>query len=303
MPASPALPHLPAAHALQALAVSADNAVLISVLVAAPLILVILWLADAIRPGSFSRQPGGSRDPQPVPAPVWLIAAIVTLLVGSTMQDLAGRTPTLAGHEAGSIRAMAAAALTSGIASLATGGTLIYLLLRAAPGAGLRPRWLDLPVGLSIFVICTPILLATMIAAPFFYSLLTGHDIARSAVGHETLSEILEARSDPWLIPLFVGLTVAAPIAEEIVFRLFLQTSILRLVRSSWIAVVCTSTLFAAAHWTTTNGLPPLAVLPIQFVLGLCLGLAYERTKRPLVPIVMHGAFNASQITLALLTR
>jgi membrane protease YdiL (CAAX protease family) len=39
--------------------------------------------------------------------------------------------------------------------------------------------------------------------------------------------------------------------------------------------------------------------MPSLFTLALAMGLAYERTRAPLVPITMHALFNASMIALA----
>jgi membrane protease YdiL (CAAX protease family) len=54
----------------------------------------------------------------------------------------------------------------------------------------------------------------------------------------------------------------------------------------AWLAIVLTSLLFAGIHhpWT----FPPI------FVLSVCLGFAYERSRNLWVPIVMHGTFNAT---------
>jgi membrane protease YdiL (CAAX protease family) len=60
----------------------------------------------------------------------------------------------------------------------------------------------------------------------------------------------------------------------------------------AWAAIACTS-----AAWTLTHAGPvPASALPSLFVLGLGLGLAYERTRRLGVPIAMHMLFNAINV-------
>ena len=54
----------------------------------------------------------------------------------------------------------------------------------------------------------------------------------------------------------------------------------------------------AMGHFSLVAAAP----LPI-FVLSLCLGYAYERTRNLWVPIFMHAAFNASSVVMFLFFR
>jgi membrane protease YdiL (CAAX protease family) len=98
---------------------------------------------------------------------------------------------------------------------------------------------------------------------------------------------------------ILVSILAAAPVSEELFFRVCLQTLIggwlaRRQPRwpsapTRWIAVVLTSIVFALAHgdWWA---MPPI------FVLSLCLGYAYERTGNVWTSITIHAAFNAWQL-------
>ena len=115
-----------------------------------------------------------------------------------------------------------------------------------------------------------------------------------------------------------VTAVVAAPVAEEMVFRGLIQTTLGRLFawvgrqRSTalagaaaawphtpavarWGAVVVTSALFAAVHVSAE----PAAVFPI-FVLSLGLGFVYERSGNLWMNTVTHALFNGAELVLFL---
>jgi membrane protease YdiL (CAAX protease family) len=64
-----------------------------------------------------------------------------------------------------------------------------------------------------------------------------------------------------------------------------LEMTSARAARIHWMAVLCTSIIFALIH--------PLWMSPIIFVLSLCLGYAYERTGNLWTSILIHAAFNS----------
>lgn len=88
--------------------------------------------------------------------------------------------------------------------------------------------------------------------------------------------------------------TVAAPIAEEIVFRGLLQRMIQSLTGRPSVAIVLASFAFAMVH-------EPWTIQPGVFVLSLFLGLAYFRTGSLLVPVFAHALFNFVQLILFML--
>jgi len=104
--------------------------------------------------------------------------------------------------------------------------------------------------------------------------------------------------------PLFVrfnailGAALLAPIGEELLFRGILQTACQRLVPPRWhslyhrwIAIVGVATLFGLMHLATPQQVPALIVL------GILLGILYERTGSILAPIYLHVLFNSKSLT------
>lgn len=88
------------------------------------------------------------------------------------------------------------------------------------------------------------------------------------------------------IITLWVGAVVLAPAAEELFFRGLLQTFLVSVVRSRWLAIGLTSLAFGAVHFQQPHAIGALAVL------ALFIGYAYERTGSLLPPIAIHAAFN-----------
>lgn len=86
-----------------------------------------------------------------------------------------------------------------------------------------------------------------------------------------------------------------APVCEETVFRGYLHGG-LRRVLGRGPSLFMTAALFALFH----HHLPVL--LPI-FLLGLLLGLLYERSGSLWAPIGFHALFNAGNVALSLLSR
>ena len=103
---------------------------------------------------------------------------------------------------------------------------------------------------------------------------------------------------DEWNWALIAAIVVLVPIVEELIYRVFIQSAFLRIVRSRWIAVFLTSFVFVLAHWGVLPEGGKHALAPL-FVLSVALGAAYERTGRLGVPMVMHAAFNTLNIVLA----
>ncbi len=84
-----------------------------------------------------------------------------------------------------------------------------------------------------------------------------------------------------WLV---MGITVLAPITEELLFRGIVQGE-LRRVMSEPLAIILQALIFAAYHMQPVQS--SYAILP-----GLLLGIAYAWSRSIWVPIVMHMVFN-----------
>jgi membrane protease YdiL (CAAX protease family) len=83
---------------------------------------------------------------------------------------------------------------------------------------------------------------------------------------------------------------VLAPLLEETLFRGFLLASLTRFM-PTWAAVVASSTAFGLAHLSLRD-------LPVLIALGCWLGAIYCRSRNLLTPIIVHGAWNSSVLTL-----
>src|SRR6185369_4082201 len=98
---------------------------------------------------------------------------------------------------------------------------------------------------------------------------------------------------------VLVGTAVlGAPFVEELMFRVFLQSALLRLLGRTWPSILVTSALFALVH--LGGGVRPseaYALAPL-FILSVAMGVVYERTRSALAPITMHMAFNALNVAL-----
>jgi len=97
-----------------------------------------------------------------------------------------------------------------------------------------------------------------------------------------------------------VSVVVFVPIIEEILYRGYLQSALLRYTKSPWTAVLLTSLAFTAAHvnWTDyEQGVPYYALAPL-FMLSVTMGIAFERTRHIGVPMIMHAAFNAMSVAI-----
>lgn len=259
----------------------------LGLIAAAPLILIYLWVGDVIRPGSFSRRQ--VRDVKAQPAMVWLFAALVAYMgqyVGvGVVSMFAG-----AGGEPDA-RSVAIGGLGS-----AAGGVIaacfMVRLIAAGSGErmGLRFRIADVPMGLACAAMAIPVTIATAALSVWVQQMVTGE--GPDPIAHSTLKLIAEDRWDPWVVVLIVNAVLGAPVVEELVYRALLQSTILRATGRVWAAVLATGAIFALSH---RMGGAPVAwgAIPTLFVLGVGMGLAYERTRRLAVPIAMHAAFNA----------
>ncbi len=91
---------------------------------------------------------------------------------------------------------------------------------------------------------------------------------------------------------LAVSAILIAPLVEEIVFRGFIYAVIKRYTDGIY-AALCSSLLFAIVH-LHVGTLIPLALLALFFC------YMYERTGSLWVPMVLHGLFNGTSITVML---
>lgn len=187
-------------------------------------------------------------------------------------------------------------------AGLAASGVLASLWLDRIRAAGLSAAWRDpLPAGVAC-LLGFPIILATgivsFVAASAVAGLTGGPPPDR--VAHESLRELLTPREGV-STALRVGAlafhaVVLAPVFEEIVYRLCLQSALVAAFRRSWLAIALSSAIFALVH----AGSVPLHAMPVLFGVGALCGVLFERTGRIGPAILAHAAFNALNLAMAL---
>ncbi len=103
-------------------------------------------------------------------------------------------------------------------------------------------------------------------------------------------------QNQPWLTLLVYQFMYVA-VAEEVFFRGYVQSNILRLTAAAphrhsgpqvWISVVVSAGLFAAAHFVIQGQIVSI----LTFLPGLLLGWLFVRTRSLLAPILFHGLAN-----------
>lgn len=123
-----------------------------------------------------------------------------------------------------------------------------------------------------------------LIALTLAYSLAANAAIAHVYPGFEDLVQM--PTGVKWAVLFFLLAAVFAPVAEELLFRGWIYTS-LRETIGIWAAILVTATLFALAHWESTH-LYALAVFPV----GLALGFVRERTGSIRATMTFHAVYN-----------
>jgi membrane protease YdiL (CAAX protease family) len=107
-----------------------------------------------------------------------------------------------------------------------------------------------------------------------------------------------EQMANPVFLLALVPLSfVAIGLGEELVFRNVVQKYLYESFSERG-AVLMASVAFAAVHfqqYASPNPVATLTTLGVVFTLSLALGWIYYRTENLVVPVLVHGAFNAIQ--------
>ncbi len=167
------------------------------------------------------------------------------------------------------------------------GAVYYFLKLYKAgwPAIGLkRPRWHDLAYGLSAVL-------------PYYllYLLTVGvvsHFVAGLNVNQQQNIGFTNVHGQAQLALTFVSLVVLPPLAEEILVRGFLYSSLKKALPLVW-AVIGTSAIFAAAHLPEGGAAGPLYIAALDtFVLSLVLIYLREKTGSLWASITLHAVKN-----------
>jgi membrane protease YdiL (CAAX protease family) len=233
---------------------------------------------------------------------VWLLAGILTFAAGVIGAGLGVGVRQAIGLPEDSIGGRGVVQLSSMAGAASAGGLLLRLLARATDGpgealaAGLRFRWTDIPVGAGCFLLAAPLLACASMLAVAVHTRLVGEP--PDPIAHAALRDMIDHQSSAWVWAVVGAAVVGAPLVEEIIYRVLLQSAFRALLRRPWTAIALTASVFALMHRGGEEPVPWHAVA-LLWCLGVALGVAYERTWRPGVPIVIHAMFNAVNVALA----
>jgi membrane protease YdiL (CAAX protease family) len=261
------------------------------------LVFLILWIADVLKPGAIAKS--GMRDVSPFQAPMWLFAGFLILAASIFASSFLAQQEWATGPDPESLRGKAGVfAGTYILAGLVALG-MVGLFSRSASGAGLKLRLVDIPIGICCFALAWPVVELAGAGAVQGHEFLTKE--TAQTIAHPTLQIITDNAQDPLIWVIVASVVIGAPIVEEIIYRVFLQSAVLRWSGSPWLAILISSLVFTGMHfdWQSPQDFPYYTLAPL-LVLGLAMGLAYERTRRLGVPIVIHAAFNAMNVYMGL---
>ena len=139
--------------------------------------------------------------------------------------------------------------------------------------------------------------LVVILGANFGLSALMGV-LGIESSDHTTVQRATE-NPDLLLVIVPAMLLLVGPF-EELLYRNVIQKTLYEWFSRAG-AVVVASVVFALAHVTAYATAGParlLTSLGFVFVLGLILGILYERTENLLVPALVHGGYNAAVFAL-----
>lgn len=179
---------------------------------------------------------------------------------------------------------------------------------------------LGLPASWSQFVGDVKIGAAAWAASlvPIYAVLIVLNVIFEPTTQHPIVERLLENHSFGMMAAAAFSAIVAAPLYEEVAFRLVLQGWLERIsggdltevaeplvdglettpvlwtvpTRTDWAPIVISGTLFGLAHWG--HGVSPAPLI----LLGFILGYVYQRTHRIVPCIACHAFFNAFTFVL-----
>lgn len=303
-----------------------QSIVVYALVLAAPWCVVWLWRRDVLRPGSLVRltERGGLRNPSAINAAAWLGAAIATFAATVFGAGIAGSLLGVPRGRGTSADPGAAALvdLAAYFAAAAVGFLCAGLISRVGRESGASARSLGLESGpadwgkgLGGLLVTLPLCVSAGAAAALAAKLFQAEP---ERVAHSTLREIV-ANRHAWHAWLKSAMAIlGAPVMEELVYRVFLQSAIisalarLRAARAGGVpitsaadvfwGIALSTAAFVLPHASMVGGPAGWNALPSLAILGVGLGVVYERTRSPLAPIVMHAGFNAVNVAAAMLT-
>ncbi len=256
--------------------------------------LISVGLIRLVRPWRTRRQRGSELTSQTLLAMfgAMVLAGPIMLIAGQRLGWVSAAPPNDADRQLWT--AVISLALVSAGSALVAIVWLVALRKVQRPAEEGCPRHrfaLRIGTGVLGFLMITPWVFGATQAAAWLDEWISGR--ATPVLAHESLAMMASAR-DPAAWWVFAGLVVTAvPIFEEIMYRGLLQSLMRSFGLGAWPAILLASAIFVAMHIGTVQP----AGLAGLFVLSIGLGLAYERTGSIVTPAVIHGLFNAVNVT------
>jgi membrane protease YdiL (CAAX protease family) len=237
-----------------------------------------------------------------IPASRWVLAGLTGWIawVLGTMLAMSALPP----DPKPAIWMRALASVPGYLVGLIAIGAALWPTRREARAAGFRTSPLDLRDGGIGSVLGLPIIVAIGMIVFVVAELLARatNSPSPNEIAHGTLSEILATRDASgiswWMVPIALQVVVLAPLFEETLYRGCLQSAFVSATGRPWGSILATSALFALIH----AAIVPWHAMPTLFAVGVLCGIAFERTGRLGTPVLIHAAFNAVNLGMALAT-
>ena len=264
------------------------------------LIGAFLMAGGLLRPGGFDS--AGLREIQHIPSAIWLFAALIVFLALMSSGTVLERFEFFENADLDDFQRESVVRLVGYLFGGVAGLGMLYVLGKSCEKGGLRVGPLDFAVGAGCFAIAWPLVeLFSELGGLLNHKL--NEDADLDYFVHPVIEQITAEPGNIWSILLILGILVGAPLVQELIYRVFVQTAALRLTGSAWFSIVISAVSFALMErflGRYGTEVPWHSLMPL-FALGLACGIAYERTKRVGVPIAMHACFNGMNLLLAFL--
>lgn len=256
---------------------------------------IAIWSMGLVKADGLAKN---RRDVRAFPWWLWVAAAFIVysgVIVGSSLARMA-----LQGEQnEHKVRAITTSA--GFVFAIVSGLVLMRVASDKSKRTGMQMATGDLRRGVVAFLIAVPFVLGTSVVSTMLYTKI--NQKAPDNAAHELLRLYRENPNDIWVWVLLGSAVLLAPVVEELMYRAFLQTGFLAATKRAWVAILGTSVLFTLAHiGTPDKPNVPWHALPTLFVLSLGMGVAFERSGRIGVPILMHVLFNASNVVIMVMS-
>jgi uncharacterized protein len=180
------------------------------------------------------------------------------------------------------------------------GVSLVYLQLTKGQRQQLWQQtsstWVhNIGVGIAAWFVSYPLVLAFS----QIISLAAWHFFHHSFTEQVVVQHMRQSLADPLLFgSTAVAIVTIVPFTEELLFRGFLQTWLKRKFHHPVGAILLSSLIFAAFHYSSAQGLTNIELLSSLFLLSCMLGYIYERQRSLWAPIGLHSFFNLMSLLM-----